>query len=439
MRAVRWTAAGALALAAVVGPVGLGAQAGGAGASSASAAAGARAGVAGAASASTRITRADAIASAIARGSRLAIARADTSLARAGLLAARQFENPSAGISYSKSVPQEHYSLDIPLDLPWLRSARVGSAESMRASAQHRFAYERRALEFEVDTAYTRALASTARARLSHRTAVDADSLLTLAQLRRDAGDGSELDVQLASVSAGQMANAAAADSLDALSALLALQVTMGLPGDAVTVAPSDSLTIADGAVGGSAASGSAEAVTPLLVAAAQADVLAADQALTLEKRRLVSGAALSVGWEARDPSGGETGTLPTVGLSLPLPLFNRNSAAIVGAQAQLDRARAQLAETRLEMGAAVTLARRAAASTADRAARSGRLVASADRVATLSLTAFREGAAALPNVLEAQRTAREALAQYINDVAAARNAAGLLQLLTLTTNGSNP
>lgn len=400
----------------------------------------------------TRVSREDAVAAALQRGARMGVARADTTLARAGVLGARQYENPALGLSYSKSVPQEHYSLDIPIDFPWLRGARIGSAEAARASAQHRFRFERRAVEYDVDTLYTRVIASAARARLSSRTARDADSLLTLAKVRRDAGDGSELDVQLAQVSAGQMANAAASDSLDAVGAVLGLQVAMGLSSERVTVEPADTLALPTvsvsavrSAVDASAAAPSSDATAgggapmPLLVAAAQSDVLAADQALTQERRRTFPGASLSVGWEAKDPTGSEPGTLPTIGIAFPFPLFNRNDAAVLAAQAQADRARAQLALARVESSAAIALAARAMQSAMARAERSGRLVSSADRVAALSLTAFREGASALPNVLEAQRTAREALSQYITDVAAARNAAGLYQLLTLTANGINP
>jgi hypothetical protein len=50
-----------------------------------------------------------------------------------------------------------------------------------------------------------------------------------------------------------------------------------------------------------------------------------------------------------------------------------------------------------------------------------------------MSLQAYAEGAVALPNVLEAQRNAREALARYIDDVAAANNAAAAVRLLTAT------
>jgi len=56
-----------------------------------------------------------------------------------------------------------------------------------------------------------------------------------------------------------------------------------------------------------------------------------------------------------------------------------------------------------------------------------------ADNIAALSLLAYREGASTLLNVLEAQRTSRATLAQYIDDLATARNAAGLVRLLTLS------
>ena len=61
------------------------------------------------------------------------------------------------------------------------------------------------------------------------------------------------------------------------------------------------------------------------------------------------------------------------------------------------------------------------------------RLVASAGRVAALSLTAYREGAAPLATAIEAQRNSREILAQYIDDLAAAWIATAALRVRTLT------
>jgi cobalt-zinc-cadmium efflux system outer membrane protein len=389
--------------------------------------------VAGAKSSAQRaVTRADAVAAALARGPRVTFARADSTAAHAGLSIASQFENPILSLTYSKAVPQQHFVMDVPLDYPWLRRARVGAATAGLGAARYRFDFERAAATFEADTAYTNALAAAKRAAFSRSTARDADSVLTLARLRRDAGDGSELDVQLASVSFGQLENAAARDSLDAVAAVLAVQALMGEPSETPAIALADTLDVGTGI-------GDTPAGSQLLVAAAEEDLKQADQALTLERRLLFGAPSLTVGWEQRDPTGAETGTLPTVGIALPLPLFNQNRGTILLAQSQRDRAAAALELARLEGAQQAARARRELTLALDRLRRSAQLVASANSVAQLSLIAYREGASALPNVLEAQRIARETLAQYVDDVAAARNAAGIVHLLTLTAHRTEP
>ncbi len=378
------------------------------------------------------VTRADAVTAALARGPRITFARADSTAAHAGLSIAQQFENPILSLTYSKAVPQEHFIMDVPLDYPWLRHARVGAAASGLGAARYRFDFQQAAATFEADTAYTNALAAAKRAGYSRSTARDADSVLALARLRRDAGDGSELDVELASVSSGQLANAAARDSLDAVVAVLGVQALMGLPADVPTIVLADTLDAGT-------ASAEVPAGSQLLVAAAEDDLRLAEQALALEKRLLFAAPSLTVGWEQRDPTGAEPGTLPTVGVALPLPLFNQNRGTILLAQAQRDRAEAALTVARLEGAQEAARAQRELALALDRLARSQQLVASANRVAQLSLLAYREGASALPNVIEAQRIARETLAQYVDDMAAARNAAGVVHLLTLTAHRTDP
>lgn len=372
------------------------------------------------------VTRAEALAAALAAGPRLAVARADSGAAAAGVVLAREFANPVVGFQYTESTPRHHYTFDLPLDLPWLRTARVGSARAGRDAVLHRYAFERESVTYDADTTYTRGLTAAARARLSIRSAGDADSLLTLARLRRDAGDASELDVQLALVSAGQLANAAAADSLEATSALLAVQATMGLPSGTPTISLADTLE-AD------VAPGLTPTAPPLLVLAAESQVLAAERALSFERRSLFTAPSLSLGYDSHDPGGTGGKVLPMIGFGLHVPLFNQNRGAIRLAAAQRDRAQAELAMALIETGIARSRAERGLAVARERLQRSGRLVGAANRVAALSLLAYQEGAAALPSVLEAQRTAREALTQYFEDLAATRNAAGLLRLLTLT------
>ena len=370
------------------------------------------------------VTREQAVAAALARGPRVLLAATDTAAARADLLTARAFQNPTVSASYSKDVPQYHAGVDLPLDLPWIRSARIRVATEARASARLRFAFELASARFDAEAAYDAALAATAQAQLSRRTALDADSLLRMARARRDAGDASELDVQLATVNAGQAANDAAGDSVDAVGALLDVQRVMGLPADRVSIALADTLVLP-------APDTAAAAGATLQVAAAEAAARSADAAVSLARRSAFAWPSLSFGFDTHDPTGAEPGLLPTFGLAVTLPLLSWNGGPIAAAAAARDRARDELALARRESDAAVAQARRDLAVATEKAGRDRTLVASADRVAAMSLTAYAEGAVALPSVLEAQRQARDALGHLVDDLAAANTAAAAVRLFT--------
>src|SRR5437016_10096163 len=244
------------------------------------------------------VTRAQAVEAALARGARAALGRADTAFAAGALRPTRARPNPTLSGTYTQDVPHYHYVADLALDLPWLRSARVGAAASAREAARYGFAFERAAIRFDVDTTYTRALAALAHARLSRRTARDADSLLTMARLRREVGDVSELDVRLAEVNAGQLENIAVDDSLAALDALLAVQFVMGLPADAPAITLSDSLLPADAMPDGPARAGA-----PLPVVAAAATLRSAERTLTFAHRSVFAAPSIQVGLEPADPT----------------------------------------------------------------------------------------------------------------------------------------
>jgi hypothetical protein len=106
--------------------------------------------------------------------------------------------------------------------------------------------------------------------------------------------------------------------------------------------------------------------------------------------------------------------------MSIPLPILNRNGGPIALAEAERERARAELALARLETRTAIGRALRSRNLALERVRRDRVLVESAERIAAMSLTAYREGAQGLPAVLEAQRNAREILNQYIDDLAEA-------------------
>jgi len=376
-------------------------------------------------SAQQPVTRADAVAAALARGTRIALGRADTTAALGGARAARAFPNPTFSGSYTKDTPNYHALADLPLDMPWLRSPRIGAAEAARDAARYRFAFERAAIRFDVDTTYTRSLAAALHARLSRRTAQDADSLLNIAELRRDVGDVSELDVRLAAVNAGKLANAALDDSLAALDVLLSLQLQMGLSGDTAAITLQDTLV----APNDSTVPSSRGELLP--VAAAAASLRSAERALSFAHGSRFA-PSIEFGFDKGDPASATPDqVLPVIGFSLPVPLFNWGGGEITRAAAERDRASAELELTRRETDAAVSRARRELVAARERVRRSAALVTSATRVAAMSLQAYGEGAVAVASVLEAQRNAREILAGYIDDLAAADAAARTLRWLT--------
>ena len=328
------------------------------------------------------------------------------------------------GLTYSKSTPNYHEILDIPLDISGARSARIGAAEATRLASQYRFRFERAAAALDADTTYTRALASLEHLRLARRNAHDADSLRRMAIIRRDAGDASELDVLLATVNAGQAANAAAVDSLTFLSAIFDLQAAMGVDTGIVIVMPSDSLTLPPVAE-------TVAATLPLTIASAEQALRAADLSVRAQRRSIFAPFSLQAGVEHGDPS--EPGILPTFGVSLPLPILNRNRGGIAEAEAERARARAELELAKLETKTAIARAQRQRSLALERIRRDQVLVESANRVVAMSLTAYREGAQGLPAVLEAQRNARDILSQYIDDIADAWIATATLRLYNLT------
>ena len=378
------------------------------------------------------VTRADAVAAALTRGARVALGRTDTIAALGAARTARAFPNPTVAGSYTKDTPNYHLLGDLPLDLPWLRAPRIGAAEAARDAARSQFVFDRAGVVFDVDTTYTRALATALHARLSRRTADDADSLLKIAQLRRDVGDVSELDVRLAAVNAGQLQNAAIDDSLTALGTLLDLQLQMGLAGDTPTITLVDSLAAPED----SAPLPTEGAAVPgeyLPVAAAAARLRSAERTLSFTRASRFA-PSVEFGFDTGDPASTRPSELlPVIGFSLPFPLFNRSGGEVTRAVAERDRARAELDLMRRETNAAVARARRELVAARSRARRSADLVASANRIAGMSLRAYGEGAVALANVLEAQRNAREILARYIDDLAAADAALRALRWLTMT------
>ena len=97
------------------------------------------------------------------------------------------------------------------------------------------------------------------------------------------------------------------------------------------------------------------------------------------------------------------------------------------------DRARLELEAARRESAAEIARAARELAAALTRARRDSAMLDAADRVAARSLVAFAEGASGLASVIEAQRSARDARGQYLDDLAAANTAVATARLAGMT------
>src|SRR5215467_14336752 len=122
------------------------------------------------------LSRLEAVQTALDRGARLAVARADTALARAALITAEAIPNPNLTGSYSKSVPQYHLLFDVPVGFLSRRSLAEASAKAALNAADLRYQLARATVTLDADTTYTKAIAAREHLALSRRTALDADS-----------------------------------------------------------------------------------------------------------------------------------------------------------------------------------------------------------------------------------------------------------------------
>ena len=140
-------------------------------------------------------------------------------------------------------------------------------------------------------------------------------------------------------------------------------------------------------------------------VVAGRAQVVAAREALRFEEARAMPDLAVTGGWKRT--VGFDTGVF---GVTLPVPLFDRNQAAVAVAKGQVRSAEFELAQL-LAIGAAdIRATREAAGALAGQSGRLGaRLLAPAASARNAARAAFEAGAADMLRVVDAERVYAEA------------------------------
>ena len=333
-----------------------------------------------------------------------AVRAASHEAAAADALVAQAERLPNPTLSYLREGQQAGLrtttvQIDQPIELGGKRGARVALAREAAALATGEARAQRQAVRADVIAAYYAVLVAGHRFTLAQASSELARKTVDVAARRVAAGKISPIEetrARLALVDADTAQHGAAA-------ALAIARTTLG----ALTGRPADSLVLADDA-------GRLPDAAPLASLLARIDdsaalrrargQLAAHQAqVGVERAARVPDVTLSVGTK-RDDQLGKRQTV--VGLSVPLPLFDRNADALRAALRRTDQAGDELAAAATATTAALTSAHTRYV-TAQRAAQLLRddVVPNAQAAYEQTLKGFEYGKFSFLDVESAQRT----------------------------------
>ncbi len=396
------------------------------------------------ASVRTPLSLAEARRVALERNADFRIARIQVDAALAQLRAAREFPNPTLGLSTAKistdgtpeSTPMGNSLLNRAYDsiVSLSQLIQISKRGLIRDSANagvHVAEFQKedaqRLLLQAVTQAYVAALSSQEQARVLTESAAALRRQAEIAAHRYHAGDLSKSDQGRIEIAADQDELGAQSEVAAAKSAVVALESLLGNPSPDGSTELSDSLEqLSQAAAPGLEDMALSERPD---IAAAEAGVEQAETNLKLQRRERVPDVTVSLQFERNPPAQPDT---IGVGLSLPLPLWNQYTGEILGAQAARNQAEAHLDSVRVQAAADVSAARVAYREARDRARRYEQsLVPKSAEVTKSVVYAYEKGGAALIDLLDAQRndnSIRQAAVQADADAAAA--AAALLAAL---------
>jgi cobalt-zinc-cadmium efflux system outer membrane protein len=251
----------------------------------------------------------------------------------------REFAGGDGRPEFGVSATQE-------VEIAGQRGQRIDEASENAKKVAALLRDRERLLTAAVTRAFFAALAARQRVALQRTIEALDQRILDATTARVRAGDSPRMEANLAEIRYGQARRDTIAGETRAAAALLELKRLLGLPPERV-LEPSGELR------------GSARAVTlPDLLARALAqrpDLLAAEAelartraALSLASRGRIPNPTLEGFYETEAETAGGRDRIVGGGLTLPLPLFNRNQAEIMALAAQEQQARHLLDATRL-------------------------------------------------------------------------------------------
>jgi cobalt-zinc-cadmium efflux system outer membrane protein len=358
--------------------------------------------------------------------------RYNVSIAQTAIAAAKEFQNPTLQLlggrdvtdSGSERMPSIYgVSLTQTLELGGKRKYRVRGAQQNYAATAATLDDFLRNLKLDAAAAFADALALSRNAEQKRQSAEYLATLADRQRARYRAGDISQADLLQTQVEERQFENESLAARADAESASLALSGFLGRNRGRTLLIPKGKLELP----------GREFDLARLLAGALRnrSDLIAlrhtrdaAQSAVLQEKANRIPSVDVGAGWTHNTSSDNSIAPAPefdSVGLSLsfPIPLWNRNRAAIAAARFAADRAQKQVEAAELKAEVQIRRAFTSYGSAVERVRQyQGGILKDADAVLEAKRFSYQRGQATLLELLEAQRAANDVRASY-NDALA--------------------
>jgi len=315
-----------------------------------------------------RLTLVDAQHLALQRNWDLLAAKSGIDLAAAQLIVAKEFPNPSLSISTVKIDPNGNgtslgnefwdrsydtiAAVSQLIEIAGKRGARQSSARAGIEGARARFFEARRALDQGLTKAYVAALLAEENARVLNESARSLQRQAAIADIRFRSGDISDSDLKQIQNSAEVFDLQAKSAEAAAVQGRISVEILMGVHQPKGDWIPLDSLESLSVPIMSSETHASPGARPDVM--AAEADLRKAKSDVELQKALRIPDPTFSVLYERNPPGPPGPDTLG-VGVSFPLPLWNRNRGNINAAEAS--REQSALALSKLEAQAKADLA----------------------------------------------------------------------------------
>ncbi len=337
-------------------------------------------------------------------------------------LQAHAFPNPSVSLDAAKlnltepgpsgSTSDTTIALSELVELGSKRASRIRAATAALAAARGQLVSARVVQDAAVVKAYAAAVAAAEAASVSRESAESLRRAASIADVRFRAGEISAAERDQTRVAAGRFEADVRSAEAAATEARIALQVLLG------EASPDGELDLTDDLD----ALARASVASPAAVVPAAHDALALDDRgdvqaaraaseqaaaqLELQKAQRVPDLLLSAQYESDRPDNAQT---LGFGVSITLPLFDRNKGAIAAAQAASEQSAREAARVRAQASAELATARAALAAALERP-RSYRddLLPTADSVRKTVAFSYEKGLASLLELLEAERSLNE-------------------------------